>query len=140
MVNDIKDAISIRLNQVFGYEIYSKDVQQGLQEPCFFIKVLSPSRKQMIGNRYYLEVSFDVHYFPSLQGDNDELDEVGSSLFNDLEYITMVNGDQLRGTKMSYEKFNGVLHFFVTYGVFLVKTEELDSMEEIIYTGGVKTE
>lgn len=141
MVNDIKDAISIRLNQVFGYEIYSKDVQQGLQEPCFFIQVLNPSRKQIIGNRYFLDVLFDILYFPSVQGNNDELDEVGSSLFNDLEYITMVNGDQLRGTKMSYEKFDGVLHFFVSYGMFVKRIEEpLDSMEEIIYTGGVKTE
>lgn len=141
MVNDIKNAISIQLYQVFGYEIYSKRVEQGLEEPCFFIQVLSPSRKQIIGNRYFLEVSIDVLYFPSVQGDNDELDEVGSSLFNDLEYITMVNGDQLRGTKMSYEKFDGVLHFFVSYGMFVKRVEEpLDPMDEIIYTGGVKTD
>ena len=92
IVNDIKDAISIQLNQVFGHEIYSKNVEQGLEPPCFFIKTLNPSRKQMIGNRYYLEVSFDIHYFPSVQGDNDELDEVGTSLFNDLEYINLLNG------------------------------------------------
>lgn len=142
MVNDIKNAISIKLNQVYGddYEIYSKDVEQGLQEPCFFIKTLNPSRKQLIGNRYYLEVSYDIHYFPVVKGDNDELDEVGSSLFNNLEYITMVNGDQLRGTKMNYEKYDEVLHFFVTYGIFVKRdiTSE-EPMEEIIYTGGVKT-
>jgi hypothetical protein len=142
MVNNIKDAISIRLNQVFGdtYEIYTIGVEQGLEEPCFFIKTLSPTRKQIIGNRYFLEVPIDIHYFPSVKNDNDELDEVGTSLFNDLEYITMVNGDQVRGTKMSYEKFEGVLHFFVSYGMFLIKTEELDPMGEISYTGGVKTE
>lgn len=143
MVNDIKDAISIRLNQAFGneYEIYSKKVEQGLQEPCFFIKVLSPSRKQIIGNRYYLEVSVDIHYFPAVDGDNDELDEVGASLFNDLEYITMVNEDQLRGTKMSYEKVDGVLHFFITYGLYVKKDIPAeDSMGEITYRGGVKTE
>lgn len=121
MVNEIKDALSIRLKQSFGddYEIYSKKVKQGLEVPCFLISILSQSKTQIIGNRYYLEVSCDVHYFPSVEGDNDELDDVGSILFDDLEYITMLNGDQLRGTKMSYEKFEGVLHFYVTYGTWL---------------------
>lgn len=143
MVNDIKDAISIKLNQVYGdaYESYSKDVKQGLQEPCFFIKLLSASKKQVIGNRYYLEVSVDVHYFPAVKGDNDELDKVGTSLFDDLEYITMVNGDQIRGTNMSYEKVDGVLHFFATYGLYVKKDIPAEeSMGEIIYNGGVKTE
>lgn len=147
MVTEIKEAVAIRLKQSFGddYAIYSKKVEQGLETPCFFIKVLGQSRKQMIGNRYYLEVSFDVHYFPSVEGDNDELDEVGSILFDDLEYITMVYGDQLRGTKMSYEKFEGVLHFYVTYGMFGQKEREgwdsmAEMMEELIYTGGLKTD
>lgn len=143
MVDDIKSAISIKLNQIYGdnYEIYTKDVKQGLNPPCFFIKILNSSRRQLIGNRYYLEISVNVHYFPSVRGNNDELDEVGSSLFNDLEYITMVNGDQIRGTNMSYEKVDRVLHFFVTYGLYVKKdipAEEL--MGEIIYNGGVKTE
>lgn len=220
MVNDLIDGISIKLNQVFGYEIYSKNVEQGLDPPCFFIKALNPSRKQIVGNRYYLEVPFDIHYFPSVRGDNDELDEVGTELFNVVEHVNLLNGvaasnkyakakfldsrgnnlkivitideesykvktiyndnivneqivisagdlidndyvtfdktvtlkvddlpltggtdgDRVRGGKMSYEKVNGVLHFFVTYGMFLVKTEELDPMEELIYNGGVKSE
>ena len=143
MVDDIKSAISIKLNQIYGdnYEIYTKDVKQGLNPPCFFIKILNSSRRQLIGNRYYLEVSVDVHYFPSVRGNNDELDEVGTGLFNDLEYITMLNGDQIRGTNMSYEKENGVLHFFVTYRMIVKKDIPAEeSMGEIIYNGGVKTE
>ena len=226
MVNEIKDAISTKLNQVFGdgYEIYSKNVEQGLQEPCFFIKSLNPSRNQVIGNRYYQEIPFNIHYFPSVEGDNDELDEVGTSLFNDLEYINLLNGtpasnkyakakfpdsrgnnlkiiitiieeeddeeqynvitiynndvvdnqivlsasdlvdndyltfvktevlkpteglplsggsdgDTLKGMKMNYEKIDGILHFFVTYGMFLKQdiTPE-DPMEELDYNGGV---
>lgn len=143
MVNDVKDAISIKLNQIYGdnYESYSKDVKQGLNPPCFFIKILNSSRRQLIGNRYYLEISVDVHYFPAVKGDNDKLDEVGSSLFNDLEYITMINGDQIRGTNMSYEKEKGVLHFFVTYTMIVKKDIPAeDPMGEITYRGGVKTE
>ena len=143
MVNDVKDAISIKLNQIYGdnYEIYSKDVEQGLNPPCFFIKILNSSRRQLIGNRYYLEISVNVHYFPSVRGNNDELDEVGMGLFDNLEYITMLNGDQIRGINMNYEKVDGVLHFFVTYGLYVKKDIPAEEpMGEITYRGGVKTE
>jgi hypothetical protein len=141
MVNEIKDGISIKLNQVFGddYRIYSKKVKQGLKEPCFFIAVLNPSQKQLIGNRYFREHFFDIHYFPSAKDDDDELDEMGSNLFTDLEYITLVNGDLIRGTKMSYEKIDGVLHFFVNYNAFVRKDiDSEDGMEDITIKSGVK--
>ena len=38
--NDIIDGVSIKLNELFGekYTIYTNNVKQGLQFPCFFIK------------------------------------------------------------------------------------------------------
>lgn len=37
MLNDIMDAVTRRLNELFGdgYEIYTDAVEQGLKEPCF---------------------------------------------------------------------------------------------------------
>ncbi len=37
MLNDIMDAVTRRLNELFGddYEIYTDVVEQGLKEPCF---------------------------------------------------------------------------------------------------------
>ena len=70
MVNDLIDAISVKLNQVFGngVRIYSESVKQGLKEPCFFIAVLNPTQSPMIGARYFREHPFDIHYFPSKDG------------------------------------------------------------------------
>lgn len=140
MINQIKDGISIKLNTVFGnsYAIYSKTVSQDLQEPCFFILSLNPSINQVIGNRYFHEIPFDVHYFPSVSGDNDELDQMGADLFGALDYITLVNADIVKGSKMRYEKIDSVLHFFVNYNLFtkqdLVPEE---GMEEITFNGGL---
>jgi len=82
MVNDLIDGISIKLNQVFDddYRIYSEDVTQGLIEPCFFIVVLNPSQIQMIGSRYFRQHPFDVHYFPTVQDNNNELQAMASNL------------------------------------------------------------
>ena len=45
MLNDIMDAVTRRLNELFGdgYEIYTDAVEQGLKEPCFFVQFLEPS-------------------------------------------------------------------------------------------------
>ena len=47
MLNDIMDAVTRRLNELFGdgYEIYTDAVEQGLKEPCFFVQFLEPSEK-----------------------------------------------------------------------------------------------
>ena len=94
MVNDLINGISIKLNQVFGdeYRIYTNSVTQGLTEPCFFIAVVDSSQAQLIGNRYFRQHSFDIHYFPASEGDNEEILSVASELFEILEYINLPNG------------------------------------------------
>ncbi len=133
MVGEILTGISIKLNQVFeGCEIYGdSDVVQGLTEPCFFIAVLNPSQTKLIGQRYFREHPFDVQYFPEEAGDNAELHDVASELFEALEYITLLNGDLVHGTSMEYEVIDGVLHFRVNYNMFLKKELVQDEMETI---------
>ena len=141
MVNDLIDAISIKLNQVFGdgKRIYSETVKQGLREPCFFIAVLNPLQTQMIGNRYFRQHPFDIHYFPAVQDNNNELQGMASDLFDALEYITLTNGDLVRGSEMHYEVVDGVLHFFVDYNMFVNKVEvPADNMETLTVNNDVK--
>ncbi|HOL87034.1 MAG TPA: hypothetical protein PLK32_06735 [Defluviitoga tunisiensis] len=141
MVNDLIDGISVKLNQVFGdgVRIFSESVKQGLKEPCFFIAVLNPTQNPMIGVRYFREHSFDIHYFPSKDGGNQEIQDVASKLFDALEYITLLDGDLVRGTEMHYEVVDGVLHFFVDYNFHVIKHKAPDAyMEELKQTGFVK--
>lgn len=141
MVNDLIDGISVKLNQVFGdgVRIYSESVKQGLKEPCFFIAVLNPAQSPIIGVRYFREHPFDIHYFPSKDGGNQEIQDVASKLFDALEYITLLNGDLVRGTEMHYEKVNDVLHFFVKYNMFVYKhVEQADAMETLTVNNNVK--
>lgn len=135
MVNNIINAISIKLNQVFGdgYRIYDESVKQGLKEPCFFVLTLNPSQSTLIGNRYFRQHPFDIHYFPLVTDSKRELQDMGSKLFEVLEYITLEDGDLLRGQEMRYETVDGVLHFFVDYNMVVKKNiTPKDDMEVLI--------
>jgi len=140
MVNDLIDGISVKLNQVFGdgVRIYSESVKQGLKEPCFFIKILNPTQNQVIGSRYFREHPFDIHFFPSVES-NEEMIGVAEQLFDTLEYITLENGDLVHGTKMDYEIVDGVLHFFVNFDIFVRKIDvPADNMETLQVESDVK--
>jgi len=140
MLNNLLDAIAIKLNLEFGDEfaIHTEQVKQGLKEPCFFIMLLTSNQKQVIGKRYFREHPFDIHYFPSTRDKNTEFLNVVDRLNDALEYITM-GDDSLRGTKMYHEVVNDVLHFFVNYDLFVYKEPEVaDHMEDLSVESGLK--
>ncbi|WP_455577338.1 phage tail terminator family protein [Anaerosinus sp.] len=126
MLNEIMNAISQKIRSVFGseYKIYFDEIAQGFKEPCFFISLLQANQKQIIGNRYFREHFFDIHYYPkSTAGITREVNEVTDKLLMALEYIS-IGGDLIRGTKMKHEVHDDVLHFFVNYDVFVKKVIE----------------
>ena len=126
MLNDIMDAVTRRLNELFGdgYEIYTDAVGQGLTEPCFFVRFLEPSEKPMVGRRYYRETAMCIQHLP---GDtvqpSRELNRVADILMDGLEYITLGDGSLLRGHGRSHRTEDGVLTFFVSYNMFIMKPE-----------------
>ncbi len=138
MINNIITGISQKLDESFNlqeekYNIYTDGVEQGLEEPCFFIFSLSPNQRQVSNNRYYREHSFDIQYFPSTTELNFELNEMVETLYQTMEYI-MANGELIRGTKMNAEIVNNVLHFFVNYNMYVTREViKEESMEEILF-------
>lgn len=142
MVLDVMNAISVRLYEEFegAYPIYGDaDVLQNFNVPCFFIALLAPEQSPFPSGRYYRRQPFMVHFFPEKEEDRAELMDIGDRLFPALEYITMANGDILRGTDMGYEIQDGKLFFQVSYNMFLrYEPEETDEMETLKYTGRVE--
>ena len=133
MLNDIITGIAKALGTTFGEEfrVYKNDVKQGLKEPCFFIATLKPEQKPLLGDRAIWRNPFDIHYFPKDGGTNAELYDVAEHLMYGLRYITLPNGDMLRGTSISYEAVDGVLHFFVNYNMIVNIPKELPNMETL---------
>lgn len=134
MLNKIITGISQALDSEFNadgneYTIYTENVEQGLETPCFFIFKLKPSSKQLVGNRYDRKYPFDVHYFPKdKENINYEINEVTERLYSALEYIT-VDENLVRGTNMNAEVVDDVLHFFINFNMIVKKeTDPIDTM------------
>lgn len=135
MLNKIITGISQKLDEEFNteenqdYTIYTENVEQGLEEPCFFIFSLKPSNRQLVGNRYERKYPFDIHYFPKDEDNyNNEINEVTERLFTALEYIT-VDNNLVRGTNMNAEIVDNVLHFFIDFNMIVRKeVEHIETM------------
>lgn len=129
MINDIVDGISLALYEEFGegYEIYTEDVEQDLNEPCFSIKPIMQSNTQRLGDRYFRGNLFCIYYFP--KASIEECFDVEERLIDALEYIT-VNGDLLRGTGMHGETVDGVLTFILNYNLFVAKEPNVEPTME----------
>ncbi|HFL3267945.1 TPA: DUF6838 family protein [Clostridioides difficile] len=139
MLNNIIDGISVKLDKSFGneYTIYSEDVEQGINEPCFFIVPLNPSKVSYPSGRELKKNSFDVHYFPKSDNKSFEINEVAEMLLEELEYIE-IDGDLVRGTNMNFEIIDNVLHFFVDYNYFTIKNNDINKMDTVELFGGLK--
>lgn len=138
MVNSIIDGIVLKLDSIFGNDsvIHTESIEQGLEEPCFYVALLASRQKLFFNNRYYLEHSFDVHYFPGTADKNAEMHDVATKL-SGLEYITS-DGNLLRGTDLNCEIVDGVLHFFVQYNYYAYLTkEEVEKMQAVRINSGI---
>ena len=133
MLNEIIIGVSMKLNATFGeqYKIYQNDVEQGLQQPCFYLAVLNPTITPLTGQRYMSRNPLDVQYIPSDDAKKSELYTVGWALMDALEYINLPDGTLLRGTSRNIEEVDGHLHCFVTYSLPLCKRVEETAMETL---------
>lgn len=134
MINSIIDAISVTLNAEFGddYKIHTESIEQGLQEPCFFVQCINPTSERFLGNKFKRTNQFCIQYFPSTEDKYNECMSVTERLFLALDRV-----DDWLASKMNSEIVDGVLNFFVNYDGFVYKTTEQTLMETMKHHGRV---
>ena len=129
LANDIVNAVSKALTENFdSVEVYIDEIEQGFSEPCFFIDLLNPSEKQVHGDRYFRKYLFNVQFFPTNDKKSRQIRDTLDTLHNVLEYITLENGDLLRGYNRKAEEQNGILNYFVSYNLFVNKVKEKEEL------------
>ncbi len=141
MGNDMITGIIEKLRATFGDKItiYVDEEKQELNEPCFFVRILSVSQELVIRNRYRRVYSLDIEYHPEERDKvARELESVAETLLMELEYINI--GDNLtRGTDIHYEVQDGVLHFFIDFDFFVFKVlDQEEYMETLVQTSYLK--
>jgi hypothetical protein len=132
MQNDILKGITRELDREFGYPVYTDDVEQGLDVPCFLVTDLTSTDEHIVMNRHKRSYHFMIQYFPESQDYRTECADAADRLFECLEYITAA-GYPTRGSDMSGNVTDGVLNFEATYEmqVFRIRRTDEEPMENM---------
>ena len=134
-INDIQNAISVKLHQTFGdgYKKYIDEVPQGFKTPVFLIQFLNLEHIRQIGKRWKVTTFFNVQYFPS--GGASESANMTLKIQQALKEITLLNGSLMLGTGANSEVVDGIGHNFIHFNFFLQEVEEkifMGSLEQHI--------
>lgn len=143
MFNNLLQAISRAIYNEFkdDYKVYIDEVEQGLQEPCFFIGIIESSQKQELENRRHIKNLVEIRYFPKT-GKTTEINDIKSTLYKILEYIEMLDFEGkkhiIHGLEMQDVTSDKVLIFLVQYNYHITSSEEKIYMDRLKQNGGLK--
>lgn len=135
--NTVRYALNAALDAAFpDIRIMGEEIKQGLEPPCFFVRLNEPTHTRELGRRYMREHPFVVRYY-GIDRKNEDYYDMAEKLTSALQQID-VNEITVRGIDMRFEIVDEVLHFFVNYN-FLVwepapdvpKMQDLDILEGI---------
>ncbi len=92
--------------------------------------MIKPDISPLLGNRSLRRIPFDLVYYPANPKDNETLMDVGEQLMDVMEFITLPDGSMLRGSGISYQIIDDLLHFFVSYNHTVCRKVENEPMME----------
>lgn len=133
MINEIIDAIAKQLGDIFRppeYHYYIEDTDQGLKEPCFFIKRVSASQRERLGDRVLLDELYSISFLCS--GDVKKLREVTEFVSLNLRFIELPDGKPIMTHNRQAVMTNddaSVITFEITRSVWF---EYIDPLQETL--------
>lgn len=133
MVNDLLNAITIRLHETFGddYKYYLENIKQNLVKPCFTIDTITSMKRSTSPVLYDRTVPIVIHYFNDSKTDVKKTGyDVAEKVSECLEYLPML-GTLLRGYDISWQFVEDVLQIFVTYKFTARNIQEIQYMEDV---------
>ena len=129
----ILDGITLALREAFpDAQITSDRVEQGLEEPAFIVLMVTSEQSELPSMRYRRTPQYDIIYLP--KNGREDCYSVADTLWGVLEVITLPNGDSVRGSNISAEITDDVLHVLVNYAHNAYKVVDEVDMEELTFT------
>ncbi|TCJ04098.1 phage tail terminator family protein [Cytobacillus praedii] len=123
-INDMRKAVMATLKTYFSSITIYEEQKQGVEGPCFFVKLLSTKQIREINRRYKRSHSYDIAYLPGSASTMDEVDVIAEQLYRYLEYIE-VSGSLIHALSMRHEIIEGIFHFFIDYDFYVVKEKSI---------------
>ena len=125
---DVKQAIIQRLLDLFPDITVYKEAKTNIVYPHFFVYQITLSSEEERKNHYLLTYSMEVRYRVASDSSTDlkleqNLDNMGLKLLQGFNIIDFEQ-EKIRCEQKSYEKVDGVLHFFTTMKILTKKVPE----------------
>lgn len=127
MQNDLMDAVTRKLDELFSgkYPIYTKNVEQGIEMPCFFIGFLKISDTPLLRTRRQRTWDMRVQFIPEEHTDCTRLlNEVCEMLLEGMEWIFLPDGRLVHGLEPEGNISDGILTFQVSFSRMLIRAED----------------
>ena len=135
MINTIREIIAARRieDPEEQYDVYTEGIEQGFSTPCFSLHLLRADVMPYPGRKHEIMQHFDVRFFPSDSRPLEQCREVAQLLA-----LLLRRTENLRGSNLSWEVTDEVLHFFVDYRQFVREIPENIPMEDLRQTVGTE--
>lgn len=144
VTNEIILGIAAKIKEIYkgkeNYPIYTDSEGQGVEKPCFFIKVLNGEEAREIGlqNRFYKDTLNIVIIGYTIDGNTEILNNMIDNLY-ELEYIELSDESLIRAMKLHPKIEDGILQFFIDYELFIKKHKDIETeMNDYKQSEGVK--
>ena len=130
-INYIRIAIQQALDNAYpNIEIYSEKIEQGFEEPCFFIKTINSSQENQMWDSQERDILFDIHYFSDKEDINKSCLDMAESLYQILRLIN-VECTNFRSSKMNHVIEDDVLHFKLKFNYKILRIIEKAKMKKV---------
>lgn len=136
MIDQVIMAMAAKIHELFpDVNIYTETVEQGLEEPAFYIHCINVNHQDQIAGRFIHSMPFEVVYFTD-KGAVDQYTKLQTLLVS-MRLIMLkkviehevaegekpipdtVITNKIRGTELNGRIIDGELHFFVNYDLIL---------------------
>ena len=141
----IKNAIKSLKNELGDIKFYEKNVINGLETPCIFIRIIDSTFKRLIANRFQADFVISATYIPDKKEVKDKglthIQDVKLRLMSALESIETETGflyaSDVR-SETNYDDFGVTFNVSCKFKINYIRTSEKNYMQELHSEGSVK--
>lgn len=141
----VKNAIKSLKNEFGDIKFYEKNVINGLETPCIFIRIIDSTFKRLIANRFQADFVISATYIPDKKEVKDKglahIQDVKLKLMSALESIETETGFLYASdisSETNYDDLGVTINMSCNIQVNYIRVSDKDYMEKLHSEGSVK--
>lgn len=137
----VKNAIKSLKNEFGDIKFYEKNVMNGLETPCIFIRIIDSTFKRLIANRFKADFTLSATYIPDKNRGLTHIQDVKLRLMSALESIETETGFLYASdvsSETNYDDLGVTINMSCNFQVNYIKISDKYYMQKLHSEGSVK--